>query len=67
MRDEIQVRRLLDIPGEELEAAGVVDRVVAVVTGLLAPCLPGRRGRGHVHDAGKPPARDRVERFVHGG
>jgi hypothetical protein len=54
MRDEVQVRRLLHVLGEELEEARVVDRVVVVVPGVhVEPLLGDRPGRDveHVREA----------------
>ena len=67
MRDEVQIRRLLHVLREELEEAGVVDRVVVVVTRLGVLRLLGQGASRHVHHTGEALARERVERLVHGG
>ena len=65
--DDVEVRRLLGVGGEQLEEAGVVDAVVVVVAGVH---VQGRLGHGagaDVEHVGQALAHRGVERLVHVG
>ncbi len=65
MGHQIEIGRLLDVASEDLKEAGIVDRVVVVMTGLHAARLPGQGPSGDVEDVGKSPAGGDMERLVH--
>jgi hypothetical protein len=67
VRDQVQVRGLLDVLGEDLEEARVVDRVIVVVTAVDVEGLLGHGAAGQVEHVREPLADRGVERLVHVG
>jgi hypothetical protein len=65
--DQVEIRHLLDVLGEELEESRVVDGVVVVVTAVDVEGVLGDRAAGDVEDVGEALADGRVKRFVHVG
>ena len=67
VRDEVQVGRLLHVPREDLEEAGVVDRVIVVVAGVHVERVLGHRARRDIEHVREALADRGVERLVHVG
>ena len=67
VRDQVEVRRLLHVLREELEEAGVVDRVIVIVAGVHVERVLGHRARGDVQHVRESLADGGVERLVHVG
>ncbi len=65
VRDQVEVGGLLHVLREQLEEAGVVDRVIVVVAGVHVERVLGDGARRDVEHVGEPLADGGVERLVH--
>ena len=65
--DEVQVRGMLGVLGEQLKEAGVIDAMIVVVSGVDVQGCLGHGPATHVEHVGQPFAHRRVQGLVHVG
>ena len=65
VRDQVEIRGLLDVLGEQLEEPGVIDRVIVVVSRVHVERVLRDGARGDVQHVRETFSHGRVQRLVH--